>query len=68
MEKKVEMELKWENEVRLSLVAKVDDEEPKTILEMEENHCIAKLLPHAKSLIVTYVSQLMDMVIKDMKE
>ena len=68
MESKVELELRWENEVCLTLTAKEDDGESKTILKMEENSCITKLLPHAKSLIVTYMSQLMDMVIKDMKE
>jgi len=67
-EHKIEIEIKWENDVSFEVTSKEDDGPTLTLIKMDENCCIATLWPAVTDILRRYIRFLMTKIGKDMAQ
>ncbi len=68
MEKKIEWELKWENENSITLTESVDGGQAYTVLFAEENGHLAAIWPRIQKTLEVYFHNHLTMVGEEMKK
>jgi len=63
---KLKLTLEWENNNKFEVTAKLNSDPDTTILEMHENGIISKLWSGATSIVITYLSEQLNRIGKEM--